>query len=401
VQAVFRLFRDAYRDLPAATWLLAAAGFINRSGAMVLPYLSIYLGAKFHYDFEQAGLFGSLYGVGAVVGSLLGGRFCDRIGAVRVQIITLAAACVWLWLLAAVDSPWWFGAGLFVFGVFNDAFRPGNFTSAIDSCPAELRPKAMALNRLALNAGWMCGPAIGGLLANSGDFTRLFFVDGLTCGLAALFLFLFRHRLPQRARRDNNTPAAGPSPFRDRRFLWLCWLSTAAMLMFLQSVFTQNRYLHDDLGFPTAQIGALAALNPLVIVICEMPLVQMLRRRQRLPTVALGVVCVGFGLSLLSLRAGGLPIVLASIGVVVIGEMLWAPQLGAYIGDQAPAASRGRYMGVYTATISSAMVLSPWLGGAVYEHFSPAALWLGCGGAGVVIAAGFLWTHRRAPGAAA
>lgn len=394
MRALFQLLAQSYSGLPASSWLLAAAAFLNRAGSMVVPFLTIYLGERFQLDFEQAGWFGSIYGIGAVLGSLLGGRLCDRIGPVRVQILTLGGAAVWFWTLAAVDDLVLLGAGLFGLGMLNDAFRPGNFAAALASSPPTMRPKAMALNRLALNAGWMIGPAIGGLLAEH-DFRWLFLVDGGSCGVAAAFLWGCRHRLRQLAPAAADAAAAPQSPWRDHRFLLLCLLSVLAMLVFLQSVVTQNRYLHEALDIPKAKVGLLAGINPLLIVVVEMPLVQALRRRDQLPIVAAGVLLVGLGLLLLACRGGGIPVVLLSILVVACGEMLWSPQLAAYLGDLAPPAARGRYMGVYTATISAALILAPWLRGTVYERCSPAALWLGCGAASLLLAIAFLLLYRR------
>jgi predicted MFS family arabinose efflux permease len=400
MRALLRLLRDTYTDLPAATWLLVLAAFVNRAGAMVLPFLQIYLGVRFGCSVEQSGLFVGLFGLGSIAGSLLGGHLSDRLGAVRLQILTLAATCVWFQVLAVVRELWLLGAGLFVLGVLNDAFRPGNITAAMESCPPHLRPKALALNRLALNAGWAIGPAIGGMLAHV-DYALLFVVDGGTCGLAALLLWVLRARLPQGGRLDTGG-AAGPSPWRDARYLVLSALSTLALLLFLQSIFTQNRHLHDVLHFDEATIGLLLIVNPALIVLFEMPLVQLLRRRSRLLLVAAGVLCVGLGLTLLAVPGAGLPLVLTAIVIVTLGEMLWSPQLGAYLADEAPPGARGSYMGVYAASISVAMVLAPWLGGAVYDRLSPKALWLGCGGVGALLAIGFLALHAgaRRPGPA-
>lgn len=210
-------------------------------------------------------------------------------------------------------------------------------------------------------------------------------------------LFRWRHRLPQHATRPRT--AASRSPWRDLPFLWVVALATVALLVFMQSLFTQSRHMHEKLGFDKTTIGLLLMINPLLIVLLEMPLVHALRRAPKLPLVALGVLLVGGGMALLAVPNAGMGVVLASILVVVLGEMLWSPQLGAWIGDHAPDDARGSYMGVYAATISLGMILAPWLGGEAYDA-SPAWLWLGCGLLGAVAALGFLLLHRRRGGSA-
>lgn len=393
MRAVLTLFRDAYSGLPAATWLLALAAFINRAGAMVLPFLQIYMGQRWGWSVQEAGAIISIYGVGAVLGSLFGGTLCDRIGPVHVQILSLTIAMVWFQGLGFVGEPYLFGAGMFVLGFVNDMFRPGNFAAAAESCAPHLRAKALALNRLALNAGWAIGPAVGGLLADL-NWQWLFVVDGLTCGAAALYLFCLRDRLPKAVARIAGAPA-GPSPWRDRRYLWLCLLSTIALLVFMQYIFTESRYLHDELHVDKQHIGLLLSVNPIIIVTCEMAIVQALRARPALPLVALGMLLVGGGLALLPFATHGLWVVIVSLLIVTTGEMLWSPFLGAYLQDIAPVESRGRYMGVYTATISASMIAAPYLGGWIYDDVSPDALWYACGVGGAITALAFLAAQRR------
>ena len=88
------IYRNSFSGLPAETWLLCAAAFINRCGAMVLPFLSIYLGTEFGYGVKEAGQIVALYGLGAVLGSWLGGRLADALGCITVQVVTLGGAGV-------------------------------------------------------------------------------------------------------------------------------------------------------------------------------------------------------------------------------------------------------------------------------------------------------------------
>jgi len=386
VRPLFLLFRDAYSGLPAATWLLSAAAFINRSGSMVVPYLSLYLKDSYGLSAETAGLFISAYGVGSILGNLLGGRLCDRVGPVRLQILALGGAWLWFWLLAVISNAWLLAGGLFVLGAINDAFRPGNITAVVESCAPELRPRALALNRLAINAGWAIGPTVGGYLAQV-DFTWLFLADGLTCGLAAAFLFWRRRSLPQTSHRHHGD-SVRVSPFADRRFLAIAALSVLLLLAFMQYFTTETRYLNTAFGFDKNSIGWLLAINPIVIIVCEMPLVHALRSRRQLPLVACGALLVGAGLALLPLR-GGMPLVLLSMLVLTLGEMLWSPFLGAYVSDRAPANGRGRYLGAYASSFSVAFVLAPGLGGMVYDRLSADALWYLCGVLGTAVAIGF------------
>lgn len=55
LRATFAHYRASFGGLPAITWLLCVAGFVNRAGAMVVPFLSLWLGQKFGYSVGEAG----------------------------------------------------------------------------------------------------------------------------------------------------------------------------------------------------------------------------------------------------------------------------------------------------------------------------------------------------------
>ena len=83
---------------------------------------------------------------------------------------------------------------LFVIAVVSEAFRPANATAIAESTPPEIRARAYALNRLAVNVGVTIGPAIGGLLATI-SYMYLFWIDGLTCLAASLLFWFFRDKI--------------------------------------------------------------------------------------------------------------------------------------------------------------------------------------------------------------
>jgi MFS family permease len=390
VRAVVTLYRDAFAGLPAVTWLLCTAAFLNRCGAMVVPFLGLYAKNEFAFDAERAGVLLSVYGLGAFTGSWLGGWLADRIGPVRSQVWSLAGAGLWMLAMIPMRDEALLFLGVFVLGVLNDAFRPGSITAVAISAPPELRRKALTLNRLALNLGWACGPTLGGFLT-AVDFRWMFVADGCTCLLAAGFLAVrfwnWRPAVPPRE------PFAWTLPFRDRHFLWLMLANLVVLLAFMQ-YFTTGSRVFEDQGFDRVAIGCFLAINPVVITLFEMATMQLLRGHRALPVMALGSALVGLGYLCLLLPWGAAAIVLA-MAVVAFGEVLQMPMLGAYVNDHAPAHARGAYNGAYGMNFCLALVLAPILGGVVYERLGPEALWWSCGGLGVLAALGFAAARPR------
>jgi predicted MFS family arabinose efflux permease len=393
--ALVALYRDAFGGLPRLTWLLCVAAFLNRCGAMVVPFLGLYAKDEFGYSPAEAGVLLSLYGAGAFTGSWLGGVLTDRLGPVRLQILALGATGFWMLSMTQVLWPGWLEASVFVLAVLNEAFRPGSITAVATSCAPHLRRKALALNRLMLNLGWAFGPTIGGYLV-AVDFRLMFVVDGATCGLAALFLATCLSGYDPRPvpRAAGERPGR---PFRDRHFVWLMAANVIVLLAFMQ-YFTTGTRVFEDQGFGTETIGWMLAVNPIMIVAFEMLVVHLLGERRALPIVGAGAFVVGLGYLLLLPSWGGAGIVVA-MAVVAGGELLQMPLLGAYVNDHAPANARGAYNGAHGMTFSVGQILAPLIGGLLYDRAGAAALWWACGGLAALAALMFWWAERIVPAA--
>jgi predicted MFS family arabinose efflux permease len=395
IRAIAALYRDAFGGLPRRTWLLCAAAFLNRCGSMVVPFLGPYLKREFHFTPGEAGLVVGLYGIGAFLGSWLGGVLTDRIGPVRLQVVALSSSALWMLLMTQLHRAEFVVPAVFVLGILNDSFRPGSNTAAAISVPPELRRKALSLNRFALNLGWAFGPTIGGYLVVE-DFTWMFVVDGATCGLAALWLwYALRGWNPLPPPPPPTTATTRPQrPLTDPHFLALMGANLCALLAFMQYFTTAPRVLVDQ-GHSEAVIGWLLAINPILIVLFEMPVVHGLRARAALPTIALGSLLIGAGYLCMLLPFGLGAMVLAMV-VIAGGELLQMPLLGAYVNDHTPDHARGAYNGAYGMTFTLALVLAPVLGGYVYGKFGAMVLWWWCAALGAIAAGWFAWLGRRA-----
>ena len=122
------LYRSAYGGIPRRVWLLATVLLINRSGAMVIPFLTIYLTSRLGFSLEQAGLIVTVYGSGAIAGAWLGGKLSDTIGFAPVQFWSLVMNGLLFMLLGQMRSFPQVLAVMFVTGLFAEAFRPAKRT---------------------------------------------------------------------------------------------------------------------------------------------------------------------------------------------------------------------------------------------------------------------------------
>ena len=74
---MLNLLRKSYSGLSRETWILALVTLVNRSGMMVLPFLTIYLTSARNFTVAQAGIISAFFGLGSMVGSYSGGWLSD------------------------------------------------------------------------------------------------------------------------------------------------------------------------------------------------------------------------------------------------------------------------------------------------------------------------------------
>ena len=63
--------------MPRATWILFGAGFVNRAGTFVFPFLALYLTDRGEPP-TAAGVAVAMYAIGAFPSRLAGGLLADR-----------------------------------------------------------------------------------------------------------------------------------------------------------------------------------------------------------------------------------------------------------------------------------------------------------------------------------
>jgi predicted MFS family arabinose efflux permease len=390
-----RLYRDAYGGLPRAAWLLALLELVNRCGTMVIFFLTLYMTRELGFTVVQAGSVMSAYGVGSMLGTYLGGRLCDRIGAYHVQKLSLGVSAVLLVALQWPRSAWVLAALLLALAAFTDALHPANAAATAQICTPELRPKGFALHRLAGNLGVSVGPVVGGALA-AVDYGWLFWADGLTsllaCGLAFVFL--------RSAGPHGGTHAAPARPavaaLRNAPFLRLLPLVFGIGLVFSQFFSTYPLYLRRHYGLAESGVGRLIAVNTLLIVAVEMALMHALRRRSPSRVIAAGTLLLGLGFGLTAFGAT-VPFAVFSVVVWTFGEILTLPMLLTLTTLRSDPAAMGEYQGLTSLSFAVATTLGPLLATRLWDAAGPEWVWYACAALGAAMALGFLRMRGESP----
>lgn len=394
MRKIFNIYKRAYSGLPRQVWELATVQFINRAGAMVFIFLMLYLTQELELSATTAGRVISVYGLGAICGTLLGGWLSDTWGPLRVQLASLLGAGVLFIALSFIKDVYGIAVLAFVLAVVAESFRPANITAVADVSTPELRPRAYALVRLAINLGFSVGPVVGGFLAGI-NYSLLFWVDGLTCLLAAAYLyFIYKHDLANLRHIPEEEHTVARLPWRDGIYLFVLLLTFITASMFFQILSTWPLDLKENYGLLEPQIGPLMSLNGILIILFEMPLVHRLERIRPIRIIGFGALLIGLGLGIFPL--GGLSYlwIMFTVCIWTTGEMLVFPLMTAFIANRSNNRNRGKYMGMFNFTFSLSMVVAPATGAWIYETLGPKTLWHGIGFLGLLLFAAYRWINH-------
>ncbi|MFD5766274.1 MDR family MFS transporter [Streptomyces sp. NPDC127049] len=399
IASLRRSARATVSGLPQGFWWLWLSTLVNRTGAFVLTFLSLYLTTELGHSAWFAGLVVALHGLGGVAGSPLGGVLTDRWGR-RPTMVTMhlaSAACAGA--LAFVTSAWGVALVVLLMGVSMQAVRPSINATIADMVPADDVRRAYALNYWALNLGFAVASIAGGAAAFLG-YRTLFLVDAVATTLCAIIVFL---RLPE-TRPERAAAKAGEKAaeervsmldvLRDAPFRTLVLLNLLVCVVFTAPWIGLPLTMAEQ-GLPPSSYGMVIAVNGIVIVGFQLLVNKVTERRSPvvLLTVSSLLFAVGTGATAL---AGSSVAFAATVIVWTIGEMVHVPTNAAATARLAPEHARGRYQGVMGMSWAVAGFVAPVMAGAVVDGPGSDVLWAGTFALGVVAAVGYTLRLRKA-----
>lgn len=376
-----------FRGLPRAFWVLFAGTLVNRTGGFVLVFLAIYLTEEHGLTAPQVGAVLSIYGLAAITGGPIGGMLADRIGRRPTLVASLVAGGASMFALGLAPNVTAVVMAAAAAGLLYEMYRPVVGAAIADLVDPEHRARAFGLIYWAINLGASIAPAVGGWLA-ARSYKLLFAADAATTIAFGIIVWL---ALPETkppaaaAHRDGGMGAV----LRDRAFLAVCSLTLLFSVIFFQAFGGLQIDLHAH-GFSTTTIGWLFAINGALIIVVQPLTTKFFSQQPRALLLAAGSVLVGVGYALNAGAGASMAMRALSLIVWTIGEIVFVPASWTLAADMAPAAMRGRYQGVFSVAYTSGFAIAPAVGGSVIGLAGAWWLWIGCGVAGVLVAAGFV-----------
>jgi len=370
------------KEIPHNIWILSFATLINRSGMMVLPFLTLYMTKEIYVSAGSAGMVLMFFGIGSLITGPFSGKLADKFGALRMMKVSLIFSGLMLFVYPFISNYYIILLYTLVWSMVGEAFRPANLSLISTEVKPEQRKTAFALNRLAINLGMSIGPVVGGFLSTF-DFDLLFYVDGITSIFAGIFLIVMRfdkHEEPinKTGKEINNKSdlLISQSILKDKVFLLFMLSIIPVNMVFFQHIGAFPIYIVRYLGYKEFIFGLLSAINTVMIIFIEVPLNNAMANWNDKKSITLGALLTGIGFGAMAI-SGNIIFIIGTIVIWTFGEMIFFPACASYAAEISPEAKRGEYMGYFQMTFSSALMFGPWIGTEIIDRFGSTILWSG------------------------
>lgn len=351
---------------------LMIAGF-----GLVIPLLPFFAHA-FNAPAWQVTLLFSAFSVGQFLGESFWGRLSDRIGRRPVLILTITMVGLSYAALAFAPNM------LIAFAIrFANGFFAGNISTLqgalADITPPEKRASRMGVMGAAFSAGFMTGPAIGGLLAQPsrgalGFQLPLLVAAGFALASALAVIILVREKRPDAAKAapTRRVKSAGLSeafahPIIGRVIL----ISFIVVVGFAGIEAIYGLWTEHEFGWGPRQIGFAFMGIGLLGAVCQGLLSGRLARRYgEARVLAAGLVFMGLGLTTQWLSPTWHVAVLG-FALVCVGQSICFPNISALISQAAPPDRQGEMLGLNMSGMALARIGGPVLAGQLFSLVSP------------------------------
>jgi MFS family permease len=360
---------QTFNESPLAAKAIFAGAFVNRLGAFLSIFLVLFVSSKGHSAAAAAATLGA-YGIGGVIGTLIGGVLADRLGARTATMFSMAGSAVLTVSLLYLPNYAVLFTVTAVLGLVSQVFRPASATLLSELTPESRQVMIFAMYRFAVNVGTTASPLLGFALYNLGNhrYTLLFWGEGV---VAVIYGTLALYALPRKERTSREAAADGDKPadslmdvLRDRRYVMFLLATFFNTVVYMQYLSTLPLDIKSQ-GVALLWYSVAVALNGAIVIAFELPLTKISQHWPLKISIGSAFLLVGFGMASYGLPLGPAVVILGTL-IWTTGEIVGAPALFAYPAIAGPAKLKGRYIGSFQFVFASGSALGPVIGGLLF-----------------------------------
>lgn len=358
--------------------------FLQFVGAyMRIPLVPLY--AKSHgATAADVGMIVGLFMLTAACMAIPVGYLSDRVGR---RVVIAAGVGIGVLVSAALPSTEHLRALMALYaaaGVGVAAFTPAMMAYIADAAPPAMMGRAYGWYTTAQYAGIAVGPALGGLIAGPGEYSRAFLGSAAVLAIALIGVVV---ALPARGPRavsvSGHQMGVALHTILKQQTILACWAAVFTATFVWGAFLSFFPLYAQDAGLSPTAIGVCFTVQAVANTLGRAPVGRAIDRGgSRLPFIA-------GGMAVLSLATAGVILARTPLGLgaasalqgLAMGVSMVA--VGAALAEATTTESRGLAMGGYGTAIYLGMAVSAWVLGPVILHGGYATGFLTAGAVGV------------------
>ncbi|MDN5300047.1 MAG: hypothetical protein PWP51_2600 [Clostridiales bacterium] len=380
----FKKHIQVYQGLPKSVYILFISIVINKIGGFIAPLMVLILTVKIGLPDAQVGLVSTIALLTQAPFVMAGGSLVDRFGAKKTIVVLHTIGALFYLVCAALKPGVWLAVlMIFTSDLYAMASPAPNALIPIVTSKDKVK-NAYSLMYLGLNLGLAIGPLIGGLLFNE-YLSLLFVIDAITTLVSTgLVLFLFDDQ--QDAQAVANDEGEGEAALEMPSMLQ--FLKNNPMLIFVSValLFFNFSYIQWNFLLPLQTVmlfsdsgpkffSLLLSINAITVVALSPILTSVTQKLASLKSMFLGGVfyIVSF---LMFAMSHNMPLFVASIIVMTIGEIMIAINMNHYIAASTPKKLLGRANSLIFIISGAGYAMGPVIMGAFLTAVTYQSAWI-------------------------
>jgi POT family proton-dependent oligopeptide transporter len=377
--------------------------------------LAIYLSEQLHFSSQLTGWLVGTFGLVVWFLPILGGTLADRFGFRRALMFAYLVMTVGYFLLGSLSAAWMeslrnaMGDKWLVLAILMiPALGPG----VVKPCVAGTTARASSENVRSLgysiyytlvNIGGALGPIVAWLVRKQlgWGIESVFRVAALSVFLM-FWTTLFFYREPERsgeAKVASVFTALGNMfvVLGNFRFVLFLLISSGFYIVFWQQYVSVPLFIRGYVD-PKANVDLILSVDPIIVICFQILAAYLTRKMPAVKAMALGFLITGLSWMLLAIHPT-IPMLVATLVGVAIGEITQASRYYEYVSRLAPSGQQGLYMGYAFLPIAIGYFIAGPLGGYLVHHYGevihrPQQMWWIISAVGV-LTAGLTWLYDR------
>lgn len=367
--------------------------------------LAIFLHEQLHFTVEETGRLQGFFGFVVWFLPIIGGTLADRFGFRRSLAAAYLILSVGYFLLGSLSAPWmaplrdtlplyWLVfAILMVPAIGPSIVKPVVAGTTARASKENVRSLGYSIYYTVVNIGGTLGPIMAFFVRRSIGIENVFRVSALSVFLMFFATILF-YRESSHAD-DQRVTSVGLAlqnmvlVLRNLRFMGFLLLFSGFYVVFWQEYIALPLYIRGYVN-SNADVDLLLSAEALTVILLQVLVSYLTRKMPAFTVMTAGILIASLSWILLALHPS-IPMAIASLVVLGIGEITQAPRYYEYISRLAPPGQQGLFMGYAFLPIAIGYFIAGPLGGWLVHYFgevrhTPHQLWY------VIAAVGFLTT---------